>query len=175
MTWQVLRGRGKVLTVPWSRRRSRKKPLGPIPRIGGKKGTKRSVLVDARGIPLSIVVDGANRHDVKLLKRTLAGLVVKRPKAEHHHLCADKGYEGKDAEALMKRQRYIPHVRRRGEEMVQKRRYPPRRWVVERTHSWLNRYRKILVRYEKRVDSYEGLLEIACALTASRQCIIIYG
>ena len=152
--------------------------MDPTPQTGEKKGTKRSLLVDARGIPLSLVVDGAHRHDVKLLDSTLRCVVVRRPKTVVQHLCADKGYAGKPAEKIMKKHRYIPHVRQRGEEVLAKKRNPryrARRWVVERTHSWLNRYRKLLVRYEKRADSYQGLLEIACALTAFRRSIVIYG
>jgi len=78
----------------------------------------------------------------------------------------------------MKKRRYVPHVRQRGEEVQAKKRDPQyrgRRWVVECTHSWLNRYRKLLVRYEKRVDSYEGLLEIACALIVFWRCFVICG
>lgn len=115
---------------------------------------------------------------MKLLQPTLAATVLRRPQAGPQHLCADKGYAGMPAEKAMKRRRYVPQVRQRGEEMRAKKRnarYRPRRWVVERTHSWLNRYRKLLVRYEKRADSYEGLLQIACALIAFRQCIFIYG
>lgn len=123
-------------------------------------------------------MSGANRHDVKLLKPTLVALVIRRPKAQVQHLCADKGYAGRPAEKTMKRQHYIPHVRQRGEEMKAKKRgrkHPARRWVVERTHSWVNRYRKLLVRFEKLACSYEGLLEIACTLIVFRQCITIYG
>jgi len=78
----------------------------------------------------------------------------------------------------MRNRNYIPHVRQRGEEVKAKKRNPryrPRRWVVERTHSWLNRFRKLLVRFDKRAESYEALLELACALIAFRQVIIIYG
>ena len=123
-------------------------------------------------------MSGAHRHDVKLLEPTLAATVVRRPRDHVQHLCADKGYAGEPAQKVMRKQRYIPHVRQRGEEIEAKRRNPQHRahrWVVERTHSWLNRYRKLLVRYEKRADSYEGLLEIACALITFRQCIVIYG
>jgi len=118
------------------------------------------VLVDARGIPLSLVVSGAHRHDVKLLEPTLAAVVAPRPKDGTEHLCADKGYAGKPAEKIMKKRKCIPHVRQRGEEVLAKKRNPQyraKRWVVERTHSWMNRYHKLLVRYEKRADSYEGL------------------
>jgi len=125
-------------------------------------------------------VSGAHRHDVKLLEPTLDAVVIDRPgeKAGTQHLCADKGYAGKPAEEAISGRSYVPHVRQRGEEARARKRNPrrrPRRWVVERTHSWLNRWRKLLVRFEKKADSYEGLLEIACALIAFRQCIVIHG
>lgn len=123
-------------------------------------------------------MSGAQRHDVKLLELTLVARVVRRPRTVVQHLCADKGYAGKPAEKVMKQRHYIPHVRQRGEEtrsVPRSRRHPARRWVVERTHAWLNRFRKLLVRYEKRADSYEALLEIACALIVLRQCIVIHG
>lgn len=137
--------------------------------------------MDARGIPLSIVVSGAHVHDVKLLGATLDCVVAKKPcrdKSPRQHLCADKGYDGEPAEKAIRQRQYIPHVRHRGEEIAdmkcnQKRR--PRRWVVERTHSWLNRFRKLLVRFEKYAESYEGLLELACALITFRRMVVIYG
>jgi putative transposase len=118
---------------------------------------------------------------VKLLSPTLNRLVIKRPSRNSgikQHLCADRGYAGEPARKTICRKGYIPHVRQRGEEIAMKRknpRYKARRWVVERTHSWFNRYRKLLVRYEKTAASYEGLLELACALIAFRQVITIYG
>jgi putative transposase len=126
-------------------------------------------------------VSGANTHDVKLLDETLDGIVTERPKQSRksrQHLCADKGYAGEPADKSIRQHEYIPHVRQRGEEIVAMKRDPkcrPRRWVVERTHSWLNRFRKLLVRYEKYEDNYEGLLELACALIAFRQTIVICG
>ena len=116
-----------------------------------------------------------------LLEPTLDQIVVARPSAyqvPRQHLCGDKGYAGCPAGESMRDRNYIPHVKQRGEEVEAKKRNPrcrARRWVVERTHSWLNRFRKLLVRFEKRVESYEGLLELACALIAFRQTIFIYG
>jgi putative transposase len=176
-----LPGGGKALMDQWSRLRWRWRPLDRIRRIGEKNGTKRSLLVDGNGIPLSSVVDGAQRHDVKLLEPTLDGIVVDRPSEEEgpkQHLCADKGYAGQPAQESMQERGYVPHVRQRGEEALEKKRNPrrrARRWVVERVHSWLNRFRKLLVRYEKTTASYEGLLELACSLIAFRQVITIYG
>jgi putative transposase len=126
-------------------------------------------------------VSGAQRHDVKLLGPTLENIVIERPSrkgAPREHLCGDKAYVGEPAQELIRRSNYIPHIRQRREEMASKKmnpRYRARRWVVERTHSWLNRFRKLLVRFEKTTAGYEGLLELACALIAFRQVIIIYG
>ena len=126
-------------------------------------------------------MSGAQRHDVALLELTLDHLVIERPtgkNAPKEHLCADKGYAGQPAQESILGRNYIPHVKQRGEEVAAKKknpRYRARRWVVERTHSWLNRFRKLLVRFDKRVESYEGLLEIACALITFRRVIFIYG
>jgi len=126
-------------------------------------------------------VSGAQTHDVKLLEPTLDNVVVERPRGPHapvQHLCADKAYAGQLAQETMIQHNYIPHVRQRGEESEAKKRhrnYRARRWVVERTHSWLNRFRKLLVRFEKKATSHEALLELACALIVFRQVIVIYG
>jgi len=126
-------------------------------------------------------VSGAQKHDVKLLEPTLDHIVVKRPqgkKSLKQHLCADKGYTGEPAWLAMEERHYVPYVRQRGEEVQTKKRNPryrARRWVVERTLSWLNRYRKLLVRFEKKASSHEALLELACALIVFRKVIFIYG
>jgi transposase len=123
-------------------------------------------------------VSGANRHDVRLLGPTLAARLIRRPRGVLQHLCADKGYTGKAAKSTIKRCHYIPHVRSRGEETLGTkagRRHPARRWVVERTLSWLNRFRKLATRFEKLAASHEALLEIACALIVLRRCFAIHG
>ena len=118
---------------------------------------------------------------MKLLQPTLKAVAAKRPKGEtapKENLCADKAYAGEKAARAMRRRGYTPHVRQRGEEAAAKKRNPhyrPRRWVVERAHSWLNRFRKLLVRFEKKAASHEALLELACSLIVYRQVIVIYG
>ncbi|OGH04508.1 MAG: transposase, partial [Candidatus Lambdaproteobacteria bacterium RIFOXYD2_FULL_56_26] len=114
------------------------------------------MLVDGRGVPLSIVVTGANTHDVTQLEAVLASVVIKRPKCIQR-LCADKGYFGKLANWIIRYWGYQPKVVPRGEEAKQKRRgekKKARRWVVEVVHAWLNRFRKLLVRYEKKACNY---------------------
>jgi len=94
------------------------------------------------------------------------------------HLCADKGYTGNPAKEECESRGYIANVKQRGEEIKMKRKNPrfrARRWVVERTLSWLNRYHKLLVRFEKYARSHEGLLQLACAIICFRQTTFIYG
>lgn len=155
--------------------------VGPNPTDRKKNGRQRSLLVDGRGVPLSITVSGANTHDVKLLEPTLDGIVLQRPRPDDQnpqHLCADAGYLGKKALAAVTGRGYQPHIRPRKDEAEQKQRdsgYRARRWVVERSHSWTNNYRKLLVSFEKTEASYKALLCLAAALTAWRQTIAICG
>ena len=133
--------------------------------------------MDERGVPLSIVVTGANRHDVSQLELVLDEIIIERPDTEQH-LCADKGYSGAPAQEAIKDRKYIPHIRQRGEEIQEKRNNPShkaRRWVVEVAHSWFNRFRKLLVRYEKLTGTYEALLHMAAAIIAFRKTGVIYG
>jgi putative transposase len=128
--------------------------------------------VDGRGAPLSLIVAGANRHDAKLLTQTLDAIVVPRPKPTKkrpQHLCVDKGYAGKAAEQQMRARGYIPHVPKKGTPQARhKSRGRAHRWVVERTHSWMNNYRKLRVRYEKKVANFEALLHLATAIICWR-------
>ena len=137
------------------------------------------MLVDGVGIPLSVAVAGANRNDFKLAAATLLGYPIPRPLPtpdDPHHLCLDKGYDYPEVDELAELLGYLTHTRRRGEDPVQGLREfgkKARRWVVERTHSWLNRFRRILIRWEKYVDNYEALLHLTFALIAFRSCQLI--
>jgi putative transposase len=139
------------------------------------------LLVEERGVPLSIVVTGANRHDVTQLEIVLDNIVIERPEPtadRPQHLCGDKGYDGKSARQSIIDRGYIPHVRRRSEEIEAKKTIPgfrARRWVVEVSNSWFNRFRKILVRYEKTHSSYVALIHLAAAIICWRKIGVIYG
>lgn len=110
--------------------------------------------MDGRGVPLSLVVSAANVNDVSGLEPVLESLMVQRaapPRRRSKHLCADAGYRSQWAEQTMRAHGYIPHIGDRRRERDAKRRDPTkkaRRWVVEACHSWFNRFRKLLVRYE---------------------------
>jgi putative transposase len=137
---------------------------------------KRSLLVEATGGPLAVVVSGANRHDTKLLHATLDAVVIERPQptgGKPQHLCLDKGCDNPTGWQAVVDHGYRPHIRRIGEEKLdakQQRKYPSRRWVVERTLAWLSKCRAILVRYDKKAQNYLALLKLAGILIWYRRC-----
>src|ERR1041385_1239856 len=147
---------------------------GPSPVDRAKSGTKRSLLTDRRGAPLSLVVTAANTHDKTVALETLDGIIVQRPEKliyRIHHLCLDKGYDYADVIAGALARDYILHLKKRGQEapvVDGAKQYPARRWVVERTHSWMNRFRRLLIRWEKKVENYEAMLHLACTMILYR-------
>jgi putative transposase len=117
---------------------------------------------------------GANRHDLKLVKQTVNSLVVKRPrptKKRPQGICLDKGYDYAEVRDTLKEFGFTAHIRARGEEAQAMKRHAgvkARRWVVERTHSWMNRFRRVFIRWDKSPDNYLAFLHFACALIAFR-------
>ena len=172
--WQILLAYDDEVGIEWTWQSLDgalgKAPLGgtatgPNPTDRGKLGTKRSLLTDGRGVPLAIVIAEANRHDCKLLESTLEGRVVLPPLVSQL-LCLDKGYDFPFCRQIARDYLFTPHIRPIGEEprqMERNRKRGARRWVVERTISWLNRCRRILVRWEKKAENYLAMVELACA------------
>jgi putative transposase len=125
------------------------------------------------------VIAGANVHDAKLLGATLDAVVVERPEPKPEapqHLCLDKGYDNPSGRGAAEAHGYVPHIRKIGEEKLDpqgRKRHPARRWVVERTLSWLSKCRALLVRYDKKAQNYLGLLQLACALLWFRRMLRI--
>lgn len=121
------------------------------------------------------MVDGANRHDMKLVEATLGSIPVDRPRPTRkapQGLCLDKRYDFDDVRDLAWEFGYTAHIRARGEEaQAIKRRagFKARRWVVERTHSWMNRFRRVLIRWEKIPENYLAMLHFVCALITFRR------
>jgi putative transposase len=120
-------------------------------------------------------VDGANRHDMKLVQQTLESIPVERPEPAPDNpqgLCLDKGYDYDDVRAMAKEFGFTAHIRSRGEEVQELKRSArkkARRWVVERTHSWMNRYRGILIRWSKKAENYIAMLHMTFAFIIYRR------
>ncbi len=129
---------------------------------------------------MGLVVAGANRPDYQLLKATIQSLVVKRPRSTKKRpqgMCLDKGYDYDDVREVLAEFGFTAHIRSRGEEakaIKAKAGFKARRWVCERTHSWFNRFRRILIRWEKKPENYIGLLHLVCAIIAFR-CAGLFG
>jgi len=147
---------------------------GKNPTDHGKSGSKIHILVDEKGAPLALHITGANEHDKWSADDLLAGIVIERPNPEEveQHLCADKGYDYEDVHEAVTEGQYqslIKHRRRRNEPKVEeqlipeKERHPARRWVVERTISWLGKRHSIRVRWCKKDENWMALIKFACA------------
>lgn len=147
---------------------------GPNPTDRAKMGTKKHLIVEQDGGPLGVVIAGANVNDHKLLEATVEAIVIERPKPSEvtQHLCLDKAYDNKTGESVCGEAGYVPHIRRIGEEKLDRsgvKTRRARRWVVERTIAWLQKCRAILVRYDKKDVNYEGLVALGCALLWGRR------
>jgi putative transposase len=143
--------------------------VGANPTDRGKAGSKRSLLTEADGGPVAVTLAGANVHDAKMLEETIAAVVVERPPLDQgeQHLCLDKGYDNPTGRAAAVSGGHTPHICPIKQEKKPKKvktKNPARGWVVERTASWLNRWRGILIRYEKKAANYLAMLQLACAL-----------
>ena len=131
-------------------------------------------------MPIGLAVDGANRNDFKMARATLDSIPVPRPRPTRRRpqgLCLDKGYDYDEVRDLAEEFGYTAHIRARGEEAQAIKReagFKARRWVVERTHSWMNRFRRILIRWEKKPENYFGLLHFVCAIITYR-CAGLFG
>ena len=150
------------------------KKTGRNPTDRGKRGVKRSLLTEGHGVPIGLAVDGANRHDMKLVRVTIESLVAVRPEATKEKpqgMCLDKGYDYDAVREILAEFGFTAHIKARGEEANELKAEASkraRRWVVERSHSWMNRFRRILVRWDKKPENYIAFLHFACALIAFR-------
>jgi putative transposase len=168
---------------------------GSNPVDRSKLGTKRHILTDKNGIPLSAVITSANKHDIKAVTDVIDNSVINRPSKlsftkkmtrrqqnrQQQHLCLDRAYNSKSTENEIIRRGYVPHIpykRKRGQikkEKTNQKQYSyakNKRWVVERTNSWHNRFRKLSIRYEKKVENYLGLVQLSCSIIIYRKIIL---
>lgn len=172
--WEWQSGDTKLLPAPLGGEKTGRNPTDL-----GKSGTKRHLLVDGGGVPLALYLSAAHRHDVKGLTPLLTtGWLIERQLPEEtgeQHICLDKAYDDHEMETFLQEQGYITHVKQRGEEDepgIGEPVYPPRRWKVERTISWLNNMRKLRTRWEKKADNYRALWLLACSLIIFRRIVL---
>ncbi len=143
-------------------------------------------------MPLPVVITSTNKHDIKAVTNVIDNSVIKwyatlsssltkrrRRKRRKQRLCLDRTYNSRLAEQeIIKRGcvLHMPNKRKRGRKkwyvkrniLLQKN----KRWVAERTNSWHNRFRKLLIRYEKKVENYLGLIHLACSNIGYRKIVL---
>lgn len=163
-TWQSMDGCHVVAPRPGDM-------TGPSYKHRGKSGTSRSLLVDGNGVPLAISLDAANCLDFQMAKKTLLSTVIPRPDPDSvpQHLCLDKGYDYPEIDDLLACYKYIDHIRRKGidySSVVPK--FRARRWVVERSHSWFNNFRRLIIRWETKSVHYLAMLCFAASIICFR-------
>jgi putative transposase len=157
-------------------------------------------LTDKKGIPLLVVISPASTHDINLVTDVVDNTVIKRPQSKslssksgsgrrrRQHLCLDKGYKSAQEEQELIKRGFVLHIpikkkKRKGkvedgedEEEVKvtpfRKKYSAKRWVAEGTNSYYNRFRKLLIRYEKKGDNYLGLVQLSCCLIIYRKIIL---
>jgi putative transposase len=170
-------GSGWLWTAPSPRPASGRPDTGPNPTDRAKTGTKRSVICDAAGVPIGLAVAAANRHDQKPLEPTLDALIVRPPEPDDDTealvigLCLDRGYRTKQIPVIVAERGMLAYIQGRDEEIAAREFDPtwkPRRWVIERTHSWLNRFRGLLIRWSKKTENHTAFLQLACAVITWR-------
>ncbi len=145
---------------------------GPNPTDRGKPGTKRHLVTDARGTPLGLTFTGANRHDTLMMAATLDAIPSVRgrrgrPRHRPNKLHADKAYDAKARRQECRARGIVPRIARKAIES--RARLGRHRWVVERTHAWFNRFRRLPIRYERRSDIYEAFTSLAASLITLNQ------
>ena len=131
-------------------------------------------MVDRNGIPLAVEHSAANVHDSKMLEETVDAIRPihgqrgrpGRPRKRPEKLHADKGYDFPRCRKALRKRGIKGRIARRGVDSSE--RLGRYRWVVERTLSWLNRFRRLEVRYERRDDIHQAFLELGCALICWR-------
>jgi len=172
---------------------------GNSPTDRSKLSTKRHILTDKKGIALSAVITSAAKHDIKAVTDVIDNSVInrhfessfskkktmwqnrKQQQQQQQHLCLDRAYTSKSTENEIINRGYVPHIpykRKRGqkkEEKINQKRHSSsknKRWVVERTNSWHNRFRKLFTRYEKKVENYLGLVHLSNSIIIYRKIIL---
>ena len=153
--------------------------MGKHPTARGKIGTKRSVLTDGGGIPIGLAMEGAHRHDFKMARETIASIPIARPEptpARPQGMCLDQGDDFDEVRDLLAEFGFTAPIRARGEAakaLKQELGFKARRWVVERTHSWMNCFRRVLIRWDQKGCNYLGFLHMACAYITYKQSALL--
>lgn len=134
------------------------------------------LVTDGRGLPLGLLLESANKSEIRLAQATLETVRVATPKGglrtRPKHLTADRGYDSRKFRKYLRARgiaHCIPPIRRHGR--FRPRRIPTydparyaQRWIIERSNAWLQNYRRVLVRHDHLLSCYRGFVLLACIM-----------
>ncbi len=123
------------------------------------KGRKEHIVVDTLGIPMAVAVHPANLHDSKGAPRVIEKLEYKFPRLRK--ILADGGYQGSLGDWVADRFGWVVEVVLRPDERPGKFQVIPKRWIVERTFSWLENFRRLTIDYEYLAETAEAMVQLA--------------
>ncbi|PYE49471.1 IS5 family transposase [Deinococcus yavapaiensis] len=184
MWGRVLEGLASRSAIDWSRASvdsasvralSRGDVTGPNPTDRGRLGTKRHLVVDGQGVPLGVVLSGANRHDSACFEAVLDAIPgirdgrPGRPRRRPEKVHGDKAYNLGRCRGACRTRGITARLARRGVESSE--RLGRHRWVVERTLSWLNGFRRLRIRYARYASQFEAFHLLALALICFRRLV----
>ncbi|WP_406314709.1 IS5 family transposase [Streptosporangium sp. NBC_01639] len=146
--------------------------VGPSPVDRARPGSKHHLIVDRHGTPLAVTLTGGNRHDITQLLPLLDAVppirgLCGRPRRTPRRLYADRGYDFDKYRRLLWKRGIKPMIARRG--VTHGSGLGKVRWVVERAFAWLHQFKRLRIRYERRADLHQGLLELACSIICLRR------
>lgn len=133
-----------------------------------KLGTKRSIIVEGNGIVIGCALGAGNNHDSTLFAASIRSipLFLKQPYYKEMHL--DSAYDSKRTHVILFNYYYVPRVTpnpRNTKSLVRPIKSEKKRWIVESAHSWMNRFRRLLVRFEKKASNYFALMQFSLSIT----------
>jgi putative transposase len=154
--------------------------VGKNPTDRGKQGTKRSLCLQRAAACRSVfawrartaTTSSCSQGDYRKHRHRATPRPTVEEEEREQGMCLDKGYDYDEVREILAEFGFTAHIRARGEEAQAIKReagYKARRWVVERTHSWMNRFRAILIRWEKKAANYLALLHLSCAYITFKQ------
>ncbi|MFF2721906.1 IS5 family transposase [Streptomyces sp. NPDC058011] len=145
---------------------------GPSPVDRARPGSKHHLITDRHDTPLAVALTGGNRHDVTQLLPLLDAIppvrgLVGRPRRRPKRLYAGRGYDYDKYRRILRARGITPRITRRG--VAHGSGLGKARWVVERTFAWFHQFKRLRIRYERRADLHQGLLELACSIICLRR------
>lgn len=141
-------------------------------------GTKISTIADGNGIPLAITFAKGNRHDLFLAQSTIKSLELASSKLELANFLADKGYDSKVFRQFIINHQMVPFIHKRINTKIKKKYQllylvnidlQKKRYVVEQTNSWLKSFRRIRMRFDYTLLSFEAFVYLAILVICLRK------